>query len=154
FIAVPERELGQGILRRAQLVKSIARAIRNKVPTSSLHVLGCGNLLSFALLSTAGASMCDGLEWCRTYAAENFHLHHFQHKELFVDAARYSTNPAVDVILSEDVPYPVAAASRNLLNFQKFATELQSHLAAGSVPDFVEQLYGHTAGLAVRRIQS
>jgi hypothetical protein len=51
FIAVPERELGAGITVRANLAHQIVRGLGRNSSNCSLHVLGCGNLLSFSLLS-------------------------------------------------------------------------------------------------------
>jgi hypothetical protein len=51
FVAVPERELGSGITARARLTRKIVDAVRDSSGSScELHILGCGNLLSFALL--------------------------------------------------------------------------------------------------------
>ena len=98
--------------------------------------------------------MCDGLEWCRTYSAQNFHLHHFQHKDLFVDAASFYGNPAVDVILTDSLPYPTVAASRNLLSFQTFTKQVQDQMALGTADQFIAQHFGEIAGSAIWELQS
>ncbi|MCD4741767.1 MAG: hypothetical protein K8R67_04700 [Desulfobacteraceae bacterium] len=80
FIAVPERELGEGI---CQKVKTVVR-IREKLDTldhyQPIHILGTGNPLSILILAAAGADLFDGLEWCRTVADKNtgFLFHHQQ----------------------------------------------------------------------------
>ncbi len=129
FVAVPERELGVGLPDRARLTKRIAFAMRQRANERRLHILGCGNLLSFSALAVAGAMMCDGLEWCRTLAADNFHLHHFQHKDLFVDPEYYKGKPAAEFMIEgTTLNYPTSVAVRNLLSLQAFTETLHARL--------------------------
>jgi hypothetical protein len=114
--------------------------------------MGCGNLLSFSFFSAAGVMMCDGLEWCRTFAASNFHLHHFQHRDVFYGSAFYGNNPAVEYLVSKDVRYETSAAGLNLLSFQIFTNELQKRLAIGTVDEFIATHFGNNAGAAVRSL--
>jgi hypothetical protein len=130
FVAVPERELGAGLPIRARLTQRIASAIRASANDCSLHILGCGNLLSFSALAVAGAMMCDGLEWCRTLAADNFHLHHFQQRDFFVDPEYYKHNPIAEFLIEgATLNYPTSVAVRNLLGFQAFTHSLHSRLS-------------------------
>jgi hypothetical protein len=154
FVAVAERELGAGIISRAKLVQRIAQAIRRGSSDCLLHILGCGNLLSFSLFSVAGAIMCDGLEWCRTYAAANFHLHHFQQQELFTDPRQEFGNPMWELISGAGLPYHTAAAGHNLLNFQLFKNNLQDRLNERTVHDFISKNYGALAGEAILALES
>jgi hypothetical protein len=151
FVAVAERELGAGILSRAQLVQKIARTIRKRSSECLLHILGCGNLLSFSLFSVAGAIMCDGLEWCRTYAAANFHLHHFQQRELFSDPLK---TPMSEILSTSSLPYQTTAAGHNLLSFQVFINNLQDRLGERTVHEFICENYGQLAGDVVRELES
>lgn len=154
FIAVPERELGSGIIVRAKLTRQIVSEIGRNSKDCALHVLGCGNLLSFSLLAVAGAMMCDGLEWCRTFAAENFHLHHFQQKDAFADPGLYLGNPLLESVMREvEDDYPTAVAVRNLLSFQSFTRNLHSRLNAKTVHELVGKNFGGTAGRLVRELE-
>jgi queuine/archaeosine tRNA-ribosyltransferase len=154
FIAVPERELGFGITARANLTRHIAAAIRKNSEECSLHILGCGNLLSFSLLAVAGATMFDGLEWCRTLAADNFHLHHFQQRDLFVDPGHHIGNPIAEFMITDaHLDYPATVAVRNLLSFQAFTRRLHSQLRQRSVQEFVRENFGDTAGDAVGALE-
>ena len=67
-IAVPERELGDGILERSKSVRRIRRVLDNTGRYRLIHILGTGNPYSILLLAAAGADLFDGLEWCRTVA--------------------------------------------------------------------------------------
>jgi hypothetical protein len=153
FVSVPERELGQGIINRTNLARLISRRLRQS--DCHLHVLGCGNLLSLSLLTVAGVTMCDGLEWCRTFAATDFHLHHFQQKDLFADPNYYSRNPVAEYIFKEtQLDYQTQVAVRNLLSFQVFADDLQNRLEQFSINEFVRSCFGDVAGDAVRGLEA
>ncbi len=153
FIAVPERELGVGLPARARLTQRIVSTINQNAKDCHLHILGCGNLLSFSALAMAGVTMCDGLEWCRTVAADNFHLHHFQHKDLFVDRDYYRGNPIAEFIMESGTPnYASTVLVRNLLSFQSFTVSLRIHLNQRTVEAFIRELFGDKAGDAIQAI--
>ena len=84
LVAIPERELGPGLITRAQTVRRI-RGELDKLPFyQPLHLLGTGNPWSIAVLAAAGADSFDGLEWCRVVVDRNSdRLHHFQHFDFF-----------------------------------------------------------------------
>jgi queuine/archaeosine tRNA-ribosyltransferase len=155
FIAVPERELGIGLPARASLTKQIAFAIRQSARDCFLHILGCGNLLTFSALAVAGAMMCDGLEWCRTLAADNFHLHHFQQKEFFVEPEYWKGKPAAEFMIEgTTLNYPTSVAVHNLLSFQAFTESLHARLEQHTVHDFVREHFGNVAGDAIRTLET
>ena len=154
FIAIPERELGDGIVTRAKRVKEMVRVIKDQASETDLHLLGCGNLLSFSFFAVAGAMMCDGLEWCRTSTAENFHLHHFQQKDLFARAAGRVPNDAAELLLRQQVSYDLHVAIRNLVAFQAFTNMLHERMQTGSVAQMVEENFGPQAGAALHKLAS
>ena len=79
-IAVPERELGAGIVERAATLWRIRNALSNSSPASAIHLLGTGNPISILVYAIAGADSFDGLEWCQTVVDPvSAHLHHLQH---------------------------------------------------------------------------
>ena len=155
FIAVPERELGSGLPARVNLARRIVTAIRQNARDCYLHILGCGNLLSFSAFALAGVTMCDGLEWCRTLTADNFHLHHFQQKDLFVDQDYYRGNPIAEFIMESAQPnYASIVAVRNLLSFQTFTQSLHQRLNQRTVEDFIRENFGNRAGDAIRALEA
>ncbi|MBZ0262266.1 MAG: bifunctional adenosylcobinamide kinase/adenosylcobinamide-phosphate guanylyltransferase [Hyphomicrobiales bacterium] len=145
LIAIPERELGAGLIAKTKLTRKIVNEIKKTGNKPALHILGCGNLLSFAFLATAGAELFDGLEWCRTCIASDFHLHHFQHQELFNAPPDDVPNITADYLLTKDFPYQAHLAIRNLKAIQSYSNELQTHLGSNSFPGFVEGYFGKTA---------
>jgi hypothetical protein len=79
-IAVPERELGAGIINRARSVRLIRNELDKLPYYQPLHILGTGNPFSIAILAAAGADTFDGLEWCRfAIDRELGTISHFQH---------------------------------------------------------------------------
>ncbi len=83
MVAVPERELGVGIVERANTLLSIRSTLDRPV---AIHLLGTGNPLSIVTYSLMGANSFDGLEWCQTAVDSNSgSLHHLSQGELFFD---------------------------------------------------------------------
>lgn len=65
IIAVAERECGNDIREMYHTIKKI-RSILDKYNSDSvLHILGCGDPLSIAILSYAGADSFDAVDWNR-----------------------------------------------------------------------------------------
>jgi hypothetical protein len=153
FVAIPERELGDGLLARYRLTKKICDTLARQGNEVGLHVLGCGNLLSFAYFAVAGARMADGLEWYRTFVADNFHLHHFQQEPIFASACGRTYNPAADLILAQELPYRVKVATMNLMSLQTFSSELMSRLQNQTVHKLVTEMFGKKAGTELQRVE-
>jgi queuine/archaeosine tRNA-ribosyltransferase len=143
-IAVPERELGDGILERARSVYEIRRQLRKLNSYQPLHLLGTGNPWSIAVLSCAGADLFDGLEWCRTTASdESGELFHFQHYDLFRYQARLAgsdvTRKSVD---NARIPFVAKVAFHNLEVINNWMKKLQEYSAKGSAKTFLAQRLG------------
>ncbi|MDV4157501.1 MULTISPECIES: hypothetical protein [Rhizobium] len=150
FIAIPERELGSGMAQKVRTVRAITEQLAATGRATKLHVLGCGNPLSFALLCAAGASMADGLEWCRTLVGADFKLHHFQQAELFDEPSSKIYNPTVEVIRNTVSDYKTLTLTRNLYALQQFNTEVVNMLAGGHLADFIEDNFGLKAAQLIR----
>jgi len=86
IIAIPERELGAGMVARARTIRNI-RTELNKLPSyQPIHILGTGHPWSIAILAAAGADTFDGLEWCRyTIDHDAEVINHFHHFDLLSD---------------------------------------------------------------------
>lgn len=65
MIAVAERECGKMIEDKIQTVQKIRKILNENSPDTILHVLGCGNPSSIALLAFAGADSFDSVDWNR-----------------------------------------------------------------------------------------
>ncbi len=152
FIAIPERELGVGIIERAVLARKLVRALNGS--DCRLHALGCGNPLSVALLGVAGISMMDGLEWCRTVVGpEDTHLHHFQQLELFeADLTPFDLTAAM--MYNANANYTLRTALHNLVFLREFMERLRESMRLNNVNDFLTSLYGTGVAKALRAIEN
>lgn len=131
LIAIPERELGDGILTRMKTVKAIRRALDNSSVYQPLHILGTGNPTSIAALALCGGDCFDGLEWCRTAANYETHsLLHFQHFDALYEnfGGRMSKKEARMIAGHESAPFALRAASYNYDYFSDWMSNVQSTL--------------------------
>jgi hypothetical protein len=150
FIAVPERELGAGLKAKASLAKKIVAQLNKRGGKTKLHVLGCGNPLSFAILAGSGIGMADGLEWCRTLVGPNFHLHHFQQLDVFAEPENVVNNSAAELIRDmAGAPYLTKVMARNLHAMQGFTSLLATAIKEDSVAEFVGKNFGPAAVAAL-----
>ncbi len=77
IIAIPERELGQGVLEITGNISKIRNVLNSTGEYQPIHVLGTGNPISMMLYAFAGADSFDGLDWCQTVVDyETGTLHH------------------------------------------------------------------------------
>ncbi|PBB22839.1 MULTISPECIES: hypothetical protein [unclassified Mesorhizobium] len=150
FIAIPERELGDGLAAKRELTKKITSKLAEKERRTGLHILGCGNPLSFAILAEAGIAMADGLEWCRTLVGPNFHLHHFQHGTLFPEPDFDVYNPTADVIREKSQHYLTLTLARNLHALQGFVRQVIDAIEGGELAGFLERNFGKQAAQLIR----
>jgi hypothetical protein len=107
--------------------------------------LGCGNPLTFALLSAAGIGMADGLEWCRTLVGPQFHLHHFQQADQFEEPESGVYNPMAELIRDDNDGYLVRALSRNLHALQGYQRLVGQAIQDGTIKQFIEARFGPAA---------
>jgi len=139
IIAIPERELGDGLLKRARTVYEIRRKLDGLGFYQPLHLLGTGNPLSIAVLAAAGADFFDGLEWCRTVADyEDGRLYHFQQFDLFTYQSRFAESEVVRSAVKDDaISYSGKVVFHNLEFLEAWMSELTKQLHAGRVDRFL-----------------
>lgn len=144
LIAIPERELGAGLIARAKTVQAIREELSKLPFYQPLHLLGTGNPWSIAVLAAAGADSFDGLEWCRVVADHaTDRLHHFQHFDFFT----YQTGFADSSIAREALEDPAVdfagkVAFHNLDYFTNFVRDMREAITEGSMEAFVVGLVG------------
>jgi len=132
MLAIPERELGDGILARIQTVKCIRTALNTLDFYCPLHLLGTGNPISIAAYSAAGADSFDGLEWCQTVVDHDTgNLFHFQQWDLF----RHQTNFGDE----HDIPYAATVLRHNLEFFKVFMQNLQEDDTSEFCKEFLKK---------------
>lgn len=130
MIAIPERELGDGIIARAITVAKIREALNKAGQYYPIHLLGTGNPLSIMVYVMNGADSFDGLEWCQTTVNyENALLYHFQQRELFGHQSEYD---------SLNIPYIQATLAHNLEFYHKWMQKIQDSLVSGSIAELAE----------------
>lgn len=156
LIAIPERELGQGLVERAQNVQRIRQEL-DKLPFyQPLHVLGTGNPWSIAVLAAAGADSFDGLEWCRVAVdREANRLNHFQHFDLFTYQIGWADSLLLANLLGDDnIDFNAKAAFHNLDYFTQLGKELRSAAAKGSLEAFVASTLGSSYKFLAKKMPS
>lgn len=130
MIAIPERELGSGVFAKVKTMSQIRHALKGIGWYQPVHVLGTGNPISLALLSSAGADSFDGLEWCRYAAdAEHAQLHHFQLFEMFeYQLAVAGSAVAAEAANLDGVSYTTKALMNNLDFYETWLKQLRTAL--------------------------
>lgn len=116
LIAIPERELGAGLVARARTVSRIREELDRLPFYQPLHLLGTGNPWSLTVLAAAGADSFDGLEWCRmTIDRESGQLNHFHNFDFYMYQARLATSHVVtSALTNDDVAFSGKVAFHNL----------------------------------------
>jgi hypothetical protein len=139
LIAVPERELGDGLFTRAKVVHQIRHSLDDLGYYQPLHLLGTGNPLSIAVFASVGADSFDGLEWCRTAIdADTGRLYHFQQYDLFSWQTEYATSPIVrESVTQKSLAYPAKVVFHNLDAFSTWMAELREHARAKKIDRFL-----------------
>lgn len=146
IVAIPERELGPGIIERTRMMVRI-RAELDKLPFyQPIHLLGTGNPLSIALLCAAGADSFDGLEWCRMVVDRNTHtLHHFHHFDFFSYQASVADSEITRAaMVDKSIDYAGKAAFHNLDYYMEFTKLLRDAAASDRLEVLILSLLGNT----------
>lgn len=151
IIAIPERELGEGLRQRFATVKRIREALDSLGRYYPLHLLGTGNPLSMAAFAVAGADLFDGLEWCRTVADyRTGALYHFQQFDMVGEAClgRIRDERIRTIARNPDVPYTTRALAYNVDFFEDWARTMrdlvhsaQQEALLRMIPDIGPALY-------------
>jgi queuine/archaeosine tRNA-ribosyltransferase len=145
LIAVPERELGDGLMERAATI-AVIRAKLNELNQKyyCLHVLGTGNPLSILVYSICGADTFDGLEWCQTVAdTDTARLYHFAHWDLFTRQC------GLDLTA---MPYPTRVLIHNLWFYSQWLDRVRWAVRTGHGMALVEEYLPKDAAAQVRDI--
>jgi TIR domain len=139
ILAVPERELGAGLLTRVRMVYTIRRTLDELGFYQPVHLLGTGNPLSIAVFAAVGADCFDGLEWCRTVADhETGRLYHFQQYDFFKWQTALTSSAVVqDALNSDKIEFTGKVIFHNLDFFSNWMDDLRVHLRTGKIERFL-----------------
>jgi hypothetical protein len=130
MVAIPERELGVGIVERAATLSLIRAKVDEAV---AIHLLGTGNPLSILAYAMLGANAFDGLEWCQTAAEPTSgNLHHLSQAELFFDQGKFA---------SSGLHAGVFALLSNLQFFAEWMAEVKTCLQGGEIAPGYRSLF-------------
>ncbi|MBW1702384.1 MAG: hypothetical protein JRJ50_09725 [Deltaproteobacteria bacterium] len=142
MVAIPERELGDGLIERVRTVRGVRSALNGLGRYYPLHLLGTGNPITMIALAAAGADSFDGLEWCRTVADyEDGTLFHFQHLDCFRE--KYSSRLQLKIrkiIENEEATYTAQVASYNLDFFTDLTRTIQDMIHRDNVEHLLKQI--------------
>jgi queuine/archaeosine tRNA-ribosyltransferase len=134
LIAVPERELGDGLAQRMRVVRRIRKELNKLDSYVPLHLLGTGNPTSMVVLAASGADMFDGLEWCRTVADyQSGHLLHFQQLEVVAPSclSRVTNRAAREILEDPDATYASRALAYNIDFFTDWTKTMRQQIQSG-----------------------
>lgn len=136
-IAIPERELGKGILEITANIKSIRNAFNALGVYQTIHILGTGNPLSMLAYYFAGADSFDGLDWCQTVVDfETGTLHHPLHLDLYKHQSEYGAE--------ESLSFHTRCYLHNLEFYSTWTDKLQSIQTPEAMDDLLQQYFDGT----------
>lgn len=134
-VAIPERELGNGVIERTKIITELRKALNEKNNEYTyIHVLGTGNPLSLLLFSFAGADTFDGLEWCQTVVdPKTSLLYHFQQRELIQDDCGFCS--------ANNLDYNTKTLGHNLLFYLSWMNKIQEAIELGNEEKLLEEYF-------------
>lgn len=141
LIAIPERELGDGLLERIKNIVKIRELLNTLFYYQPIHILGTGDPIVIPFFIAAGADSFDGLEWCRKVVDREQHrLHHFHHFDLFAYQAECAgSSVARDATNHEDVKFIAKAIFHNLDFYTDFISKLRISTENGNIRGFITE---------------
>ena len=133
LIAVPERELGDGVRSCAVMIAQVRKVLNEEtLRYFPLHVLGTGNPLSLLVYSWAGADSFDGLDWCQTAVDyKTGRLYHSLQLDFFADQSRYASD--------RQISYMTRLLGHNLQFYKTWMNTIQGHLKEGTIDSMLEK---------------
>lgn len=148
LIAVPERELGAGLLDRAKMVQTIREELNQLPFYQPLHILGTGDPWSITILAAAGADTFDGLEWCRMVVdGSSNRLHHYQHYDFFSYQTSMTNYPVVKEALKNknETGFESLVAFHNLDYFANLMSQLRDYAMKDNMETLITRIIGNEA---------
>lgn len=132
LIAVPERELGEGILAVAEKVRLIRQALNATGQYYPLHILGAGNPLSILIYVACGADSFDGLDWCQTVVDHSTgRLYHSLQLDFFAQQTQYGSELRL--------PYLSRLFAHNLDFYSNWTGRIRAHLGEGTIMAMIDE---------------
>lgn len=144
LIAIPERELGPGLIARAKTVQGVRKELSKLPFYQPIHILGTGNPWSIPILAAAGADAFDGLEWCRMAVDRNTNrLHHFHLFDFFTyqngQAESHITRAAFEDI---DIDFAGKVVFHNLDYYTGLVGDMREYFNEDNIEAFMIGVMG------------
>lgn len=141
LIAIPERELGDGLIERIKNIVKIRSLLNTLTYYQPIHILGTGDPIVIPFFIAAGADSFDGLEWCRKVVDRDQHrLHHFHHFDLFAYQAECADSSVTRGAINEEgVKFIAKAIFHNLDFYTDFMSKLRISVNNGNVRGFITE---------------
>lgn len=139
MMAVPERELGDGLIARRDSVRRLRAQLDDTCGGVALHLLGTGAPLSIAAYVECGADTFDGLEWCRTAVEPTTgRLVPFHH---------------LDLVLQREIPGLGKSVSLMLQNLEFYAAFMVGlRMAGGGIAEWLATAFPGGIGDDLHRL--
>jgi len=125
FVAITERDIGKNIADNYKTIKQIRENINKYNPNGLIHVLGCGDPISIAVMSYAGADSFDSVDWNRWLIDPNsLEYENITHIDIVDCSCKACTATNMDD--------KVRAWKHNLLFYRKFIEDLTYAIGSGT----------------------
>lgn len=134
MVAVPERELGEGIITTARTIFEIRKSLHDIESTCPIHLLGTGNPISILVYTICGANSFDGLEWCQMIINYDTALLNHMH---FFDLFEHQSDWA-DWAKEFNAKRYLAALMHNLEFYHGWLTQIHTAINRGETIDILE----------------
>lgn len=132
MIAVPERDCGKTIQDKIKTIQKLRKIMSESNPTNILHILGCGNPLSIAMFSFAGADSFDSIDWSRwTIDRTTLQFMDLNHIDLIICSC--------EICKRKNLDSTTKALLHNLLFYQEFTQEVQTAILQDKGLEFLNQ---------------
>ena len=132
MIAISEKDCGKTIGKKISTIKNIRKIMNKNNSTNILHILGCGNPLSIAMYAFAGADSFDSNDWSRWIInPKTLQLMDQSHIELL--------NCSCEICKRKNLDSTNKGLLHNLLFYQNFTQELQTHIIENDGLDFLKE---------------
>jgi len=133
MVAVPERELGDGMLHRCRTLAALRTRLNELDYYCPIHLPGTGNPHSILAFVLCGADSFDGLEWCQTVVDyTSGRLSHFQHWDLYS-----SGSPLVNV---DGIPYQQKTLAHNLVFWAELMRAIRDFLKGSEPTQLIKEM--------------
>lgn len=130
-IAIPERELGNGILEGVQTVSKIKQKLLQIDKYKKVHILGTGNPLSILIYSAFGIDSFDGLDWCQTVVDfESATLHHSLQLDFFAHQSNFGE--------LKDISYITRLFAHNLEFYDDWMKNINLEIQNDSISEMLK----------------